>query len=229
MVFNNIQHIYFDLDHTLWDFDKNSALAFKAVFQKHEISISVEDFLEAYIPINLGYWKSYQEDKVSKEKLRFGRLKDSFDMLKISAGENIINAMSEDYIDFLPDNNFLLAGSKELLTYLQNKYVLHIITNGFEEVQYKKLRNAGISNFFKTVTTSEEAGVKKPNRLIFETALQKSAANPANSLMIGDNLEADVYGARDFGMHHIFFDYYGKKEKIDVMRIETLNELQSYL
>lgn len=229
MKFNNIQHIYFDLDHTLWDFDKNSALAFKAVFEKHQIEVSVEDFLEAYIPINLGYWEAYRKDQISKENLRFGRLKDSFDVLKIKSSSEIINTLSVDYIEFLPHHNHLLEGSKELLAYLQGKYILHIITNGFEEVQHKKLKNAGINSFFETVTTSEEAGVKKPNRIIFETALLKSAASPEKSLMIGDNLEADVYGARDFGMQHVYFDYYRRKEKVDVMRIETLNELKSYL
>ncbi|HSP12469.1 MAG TPA: YjjG family noncanonical pyrimidine nucleotidase [Salegentibacter sp.] len=229
MKLNEIEHIYFDLDHTLWDFDKNSALAFEQMFTKRKLSLRIEDFLEVYVPVNYKYWELYRDNLVSKEDLRFGRLKDSFDLLKIEASTQTINELSIEYIEFLPVNNHLLEGSLEILNYLKPKYKLHIITNGFEEVQHKKLTNSGISDFFSTVTTSEEAGVKKPHAHIFDTALKKANTLPSKSLMIGDNLEADVKGARDFGMSTIYFDYYKKNADVGEIQIQTLNELRGYL
>lgn len=229
MKLNNIQHVFFDLDHTLWDFDKNSALAFEQLFKTRDIQVKIEDFLEVYIPVNYNYWELYREDKVTKEDLRFGRLKDSFDLLKMETSTETINLLSVEYIDYLPTYNHLLDGSLEILEYLKPNYKLHIITNGFEEVQQKKLTNSGINEYFTSVTTSEEAGVKKPHAQIFKLALDKCSALPENSIMVGDNLLADIRGAQDFGIHSIYFDYYKKNEKIDVTQIQTLNELKNYL
>lgn len=229
MKLSDIEHIYFDLDHTLWDFDKNSALAFEQMFSRRKISLKIEDFLKVYVPVNYKYWELYRDNQVSKEDLRIGRLKDSFELLNLETSARTIEELSIEYIEFLPENNHLLDGSVEILKYLEANYQLHIITNGFEEVQHKKLHNSGISKFFTTVTTSEEAGVKKPHSLIFETALNKASALPSKSLMIGDNLIADVKGAQHFGMSTIYFDYYRKKEKIDGRQIQTLNELRDYL
>ncbi|MBZ9629379.1 YjjG family noncanonical pyrimidine nucleotidase [Salegentibacter sp. LM13S] len=229
MKLNNINHIFFDLDHTLWDFDRNSALAFERVFKFRNIPLEINAFLEIYMPVNFKYWERYRKDEVTKEALRYGRLKDSFDLLKFEADNDLIDNIAIDYIEYLPDHNHLLDGSKEVLDYLHKSYELHIITNGFEEVQHKKLNNSGISKYFTTITTSEEAGVKKPNKLIFETALKKSSATPENSIMIGDNFEADCTGAANCGIKPIFFDYYRNKENIGVTHIKTLNELKTYL
>ncbi|PRX45224.1 YjjG family noncanonical pyrimidine nucleotidase [Salegentibacter salegens] len=229
MKLSNISHIFFDLDHTLWDFDRNSALAFERVFKFRKIPLEINDFLKIYMPVNFKYWERYRNDEVTKEALRYGRLKDSFDLLKFEADKDLIDNIAIDYIEYLPDHNFLLDGSKEVLDYLHKTYELHIITNGFEEVQHKKLTNSGISKYFTTITTSEEAGVKKPNKLIFEAALQKSSALAENSIMIGDNYEADCTGAKNCGIKPIFFDYYGNKENIGVIHIKTLNELKTYL
>lgn len=229
MKLNNVEHIFFDLDHTLWDFDKNSALAFDYIFKKRNLGLDIEDFLEVYVPVNFKYWELYRENKVTKDNLRFGRLKDSFDLLQFETTAEIIHSLSIEYIDVLPKHNHLLEGSLEILDYLRPNYCLHIITNGFEEVQYKKMLNSNITDYFTTVTTSEEAGVKKPHALIFETAIKKSGAKPENSLMIGDNYEADVKGAVNFGMKSIYFDYYRKNDKIDEIHIKTLNELRNYL
>lgn len=160
MDWNNITHI-FDLDHTLWDFERNSALAFRDIFEKHEIELDLEAFQKIYKPINFKYWELYRNNSVSKEALRYGRLKDSFDSLQFEATDATINLLAEDYIHYLPNNNHLLEGSLEVLDYLFPKYQLHIITNGFEEVQQRKMKSSGIWPYFSTITTSEEAGVKK--------------------------------------------------------------------
>lgn len=229
MKLNNIEHVFFDLDHTLWDFERNSALAFREVFRKQKININVEDFLEVYKPINFKYWELYRNNSVTKEALRFGRLKESFDSLKFETIDATINALADDYIEYLPANNYLLEGSLEVLNHLKGKYKLHIITNGFEEIQQRKMEGSGIHKFFDTITTSEEAGVKKPHPQIFEKAIQKSGAVPEKSVMIGDNLEADIIGAHQFGFHVIHLDSFGQSINGQYHQVQKLKELLNYL
>src|SRR5690554_6999139 len=133
MKLNNIRHIFFDLDHTLWDFDKNSGLAFGTVFRKNRILVELEKFLAAYTPVNENYWKLYQENKVTQEDLRYGRLKESFGQLGIEITDQEIDLIADDYVHHLPQYNHLLEGTQEMLDYLKPKYDLHIITNGFKE------------------------------------------------------------------------------------------------
>lgn len=228
MKLTDVKHIFFDLDHTLWDFDKNSELAFRSVFAKHKILIETEKFLKIYTPINENYWKLYREDRVTKEDLRHGRLKESFDALKMVVEDEQIKIMAIDYIDHLPNHNHLLEGTLEILEYLQN-YRLHIITNGFREVQYKKMKSSGILGFFKTITTSEDVGVKKPNPKIFEAALEKAGATAAESLMIGDNFEADILGAEEVGMKTILYNYYKKKFSPEYHQVLEMKELAHFL
>lgn len=229
MKLNNIQHIFFDLDHTLWDFDKNSALAFELLFEEEKIDVGLQEFLDVYLPINFNYWELYRNNQVSKETLRLGRLKETFELLKLEVSAEIITVLSDKYIQFLPNYNHLLEDTVEVLQYLHSKYQLHIITNGFEEIQHHKLVNSKIASYFSTVTTSEEAGVKKPHLQIFEKALQKSNALSKNSLMIGDNYEADIQGAINAGMRSVYFDYYQKNEVLETLQIQKLNELRKYL
>ena len=229
MKLNNIQHVFFDLDHTLWDFDKNSELAFQDIFEKQKIALDLQDFLEVYKPINYKYWELYRNNSVSKEALRYARLKESFDSLKFETQDVTINRIADDYIEYLPKNNHLLEGSMEVLKSLQQKYKLHIITNGFEEVQYKKLRSSGIHDFFHTVTTSEEAGEKKPHPQIFEMAMGKSGAQVSESVMIGDNLEADIIGAHKFGLQVIYLNPGAKSSPGQYPQVQKLNELLNYL
>lgn len=229
MKLSNIRHVFFDLDHTLWDFDKNSGLAFNSIFKKHEIKVELEVFLKAYTPINENYWKLYREDKVTKEDLRYGRLKETFDGLRINVTDTQINQLSIDYIEHLPNHNHLLKGTMEILEYLFPNYELHIITNGFKEVQRRKMESSGILKYFTTITTSEDVGVKKPHRKIFETALEKASAQPDQSIMIGDNLEADILGAKGLGMRAILYNYYKTDFPTDHDQIVEMKELLKYL
>ncbi len=229
MKLNNIEHVFFDLDHTLWDFDKNSALAFEKIFKMQKMALEVEDFLEVYLPINFKYWELYRNNSVSKEVLRYGRLKETFDSLKFEACDTTIDTIADDYIKYLPNNNHLLEDSVEILDYLSKKYRLHIITNGFDEIQERKMKNSGIHHYFETVTTSEEAGVKKPHPEIFNKALSKCEAKPEFSVMIGDNLEADIVGAHNFGIRSILLDTYEKINQDQFLQIQKLKELLNYL
>jgi len=225
----SIKHIFFDLDHTLWDFETNSAKTFEFIFNQSSINVNLNDFLSHYTPINHAYWKLYREDKISKPKLRYGRLKDTFDGLKYLISEDRIHHLSKIYIDNLPNYNTLFDGAIEILDYLKQKYNLHIITNGFEEVQLKKMQKSKILHYFDKVITSESVGVKKPNPKIFYHSLELANTEPKNSMMIGDNLEADILGAQQIGMQTIFFNYHNKPVNNNTISVNNLIEIKQYL
>lgn len=225
----NIKHIFFDLDHTLWDFDKNAELAFQRIFIENNIDLSITSFIEVYNPINQAYWKLYQLNEVSHETLRYGRLKDSFDACSLTVSDELISKISDDFISYLPLNNHLIEGTIETLTYLSKTYQLHIITNGFAHVQESKMVNANLNRFFKTVTNSELAGNKKPHQSIFQYALQEANAQKCESIMIGDSWEADIEGALNFGIKAIYFNPNCNRLETEVLQIEKLIELQNIL
>ena len=229
MKFHNKKHIFFDLDHTLWDFDKNSALTFEKIFKLNKLAVNLTDFLETYVPINLEYWKLYREEKVDKKTLKFARLNDAFKALEIEVSARMVHKLSEDYITYLSSFNHLFIGTIELLEYLTPKYQLHIITNGFKEAQQAKLNQSNIDHYFETVTNSEMVGVKKPNPKIFKHALKMANASIENSLMIGDNLEADVLGALNLGVDAICFNYHKELLSPNIIGIDYLLELKEYI
>lgn len=229
MFSTKITDIFFDLDHTLWDFDVNSELAFETIFKKDHPSIQITDFIEKYVPINQACWKLYQYDKITHAELRYNRLKHTFDAMEYFVSDDQIESIAHDYIQLLPENNCLFDGTIEVLEYLEKKYKLHIITNGFADVQYKKINNSNIAGFFKTITNSEMAGVKKPNPIIFEYALNLAQAKKENSIMIGDCLEADVQGALDSGLDAIFFNDKKIKVEKNIKQVTHLLELKKYL
>jgi len=229
MKIDNISHVFFDLDHTLWDFDKNSALTFEKIFDLNNIGTNLDEFLEVYVPINLKYWKLYREEKIDKASLRYGRLNDAFNEINVKVKTSMIYKLSEDYIKYLSTFNHLFDGAIEILEYLQPKYNLHIITNGFKEVQQGKLNKANIDHYFQTVTNSEMVGVKKPNPKIFNHALTMAKAAPGNSIMIGDNYEADIMGALNLGFDAICFNYHKENLSDDIIEINHLNEIKQFL
>ncbi|WP_439153027.1 YjjG family noncanonical pyrimidine nucleotidase [Winogradskyella sp.] len=224
----DIKHVFFDLDHTLWDFDKNSGLTFERIFKLNNIEIQLDTFLEVYEPINLKYWKLYREERVTKPALRYGRLREAFDAVKIRVQDDMINHLAIAYIDHLTTFNHLFDGTEQILSYLREKYELHIITNGFEEAQERKMINANIKHYFKSVTNSEMVGVKKPNPKIFNFALESAKARPEESIMIGDSLEADIEGAAQIGMDTIHFDY-KDSHKHNFKRVTHLKALENHL
>lgn len=224
-----ITDVFFDLDHTLWDFDKNSALTFEKILVEHKIEIELPNFLEVYVPANLVFWKLYREEKISKKDLRYQRLKTVFDKLDYRVSEDTINSLAKEYIDNLPSFNNLFPNTIEVLEYLKPKYRLHIITNGFQEIQDKKLQNSGIFSFFDQVVNSEMAGVKKPNPIIFDLALKNAKVAPEKSIMIGDSLEADILGAQSVGLYALHFNAHNEPFHAHCPMIQDLREIKSYL
>lgn len=229
MRIDNIKDVFFDLDHTLWDFDKNSKITFETIFTRNHPSISIDEFIEHYIPINQACWKLYQFDKITHQQLRYDRLKLSFDAIGYEISDDAIDVVSQDYIDLLTENNHLFEGTFEILEYLNKKYKLHVITNGFAHVQVKKMNNAKLSSYFATVTNSEMAGVKKPNPIIYEFALNLAQAKKETSIMIGDSIEADVLGAMDAGIDAIYFNESKQAVANNIKQVNHLLELKNYL
>ena len=202
-----IQHIFFVLDHTLWDFEKNSDLTFQKIFKMNDLSVDLHSFLEVYRPLNFKFWKLYREEKVTKSELRYGRLKNTFDAIDFPISDTLIYLIADQYIEHLADFNHLFDGAIEILDYLNQKYTLHIITNGFEEIQTKKMINSKIYHYFEKVITSESVGVKKPNPKVFKHALEIANANIDQAIMIGDSIEADINGALGVGMKAIHCNF----------------------
>lgn len=229
MVLENITDVFFDLDHTLWDFDKNSAVAFQTIFTNHQLLHVIDDFLMVYPQINQKYWDLYRNDKITHRELRYYRLKESFTNIGIDISDEQIENIANQYIDLLPNSNHLISGAISILDYLSKKYKLHIITNGLHEVQQRKLSNSKIKNYFKTITDSDSVGIKKPNPQIFEFALKKANVKPENSVMIGDCIEADAKGALQINMHAILLDETKKLTHPHIIIINKLEELKKYL
>lgn len=231
LVVANYQHIFFDLDRTLWDFDTNSHQALLEIMAEHKLSErGVEDasqFIDLYRDINEHYWGLYREQKIDKATLRWIRFGDTLARFGIQDKELALK-LAEMYIQISPLKTGLMPGAKEALDYLASKYRLHIITNGFEEVQHLKLKQSGLEPYFEVVITSEQAGFKKPSPEIFNHACAMSGANATQSIMIGDDLQTDILGAQNSGMDHVF---YNPKETVHQSRvlheIKQLNELRS--
>jgi len=224
----NIKHIFFDLDQTLWDFDTNSDLAFKQCFENQNITLDLDVFLEKYAPINEAYWKRYSVNEISKEQLKYGRFKETFDLLNYEIDDNSIEYLSDKYLEILPDFKHLHHGTIEILDYLFPNFKLHIITNGFNEVSFRKIENSGIGKYFDQIITSENAGAKKPDAQVFQYALNLAKATPHDSIMIGDNIDADVKGALAAGMTAIYYNYLDKPIEENVVTIKHLLELKSF-
>lgn len=224
-----VTDIFFDLDHTLWDFEKNSELTFREIFSKNNITIELHEFLEIYVPVNSRYWKLYREEKVNKEQLRLGRLKESFKVLDFKIEDELISVLSEEYIQNLTNYNYLFEDTITILDYLKPKYKLHIITNGFKGSQIEKLEKSNILSYFTHIINSESTGAKKPDPRIFHHALRMAKVAAHKAVMIGDNYEADIAGARNVGMNTIHFNMHNESVVKEEIQINNLIEIKQYL
>ena len=229
----NINHIFFDLDRTLWDFDNNSQDTLIQLVKSFElISRGVdnpESFINIYKIHNERLWDLYRVDKITKEELRTKRFRLVLEEYGIFDNQ-LAEGLGMAYVKESPLKTRLFPFAIEALTYLQKNYKLHIITNGFQEVQHIKLEKSNLTSYFKNIITSEWVGVKKPNPLIFEYALNNTGAKVEESIMIGDDLEVDIIGAKLFGMKQAYFN--PKKEKHQeqlTFEIDCLSQLMEIL
>lgn len=226
---HKVTDIFFDLDHTLWDFERNSALTFAKILESNRVNVDLNGFLEIYSPINMEMWKLYRENGISQPELRYQRLRRTFDTLNEPVSDEVIHVLSREYIEHLPSFVHLLPNTIEVLEYLFPKYRLHIITNGFQDVQERKLKGSNIHHYFHHIINSEMAGVKKPDPYIFELALSMAKVEPRHTLMVGDNLEADILGAKAKGMQVVHFNSNNEADHDICTTIHDLIEIKSIL
>ncbi len=224
-----VTDLFFDLDHTLWDFERNSKLTFQKIFSELKINIPLEHFIKNYRPINLSMWKKYRKNIISQKELRYVRLKKTFESLNKTIEPKIINDISKLYIDYLSSYPHLFPGTINVLNELSDKYNLQIITNGFKNIQYKKLESSGIVKFFKNVFTSEDFGYKKPHPLIFKKALEITDTSPNSAIMIGDNLEVDILGSIQQGMQAIHFNSNKDPLHNHCIIIDNIDEILNFI
>jgi putative hydrolase of the HAD superfamily len=222
------KHLFFDLDRTLWDFDRNSEQALKQIISEEKlesITGDFEKFHEIYKEENARLWSMYGKGSLTKEILRYKRFQDS--LLQFGIDDiDLAKRMGEAYVEISPRQTKLFPNTKETLEELKSiGFQIHIITNGFSEVQYLKLENCGLIQFFDVIVCSEIIGKNKPDPLIFAHALSQAKANSSNSLMIGDDYHADINGAIQAGMHALLFDPFDKEKTVFEYKIKNLSEV----
>ncbi|NEU10318.1 noncanonical pyrimidine nucleotidase, YjjG family [Flavihumibacter sp. R14] len=226
-------HIFFDLDHTIWDFDRNAEETLQELYQLYSLKDiglhSADAFIEVYTRNNHALWADYHLGKISKEFLRETRFSKTFADMGIEVNR-VPRSFEDDYVRICPTKTNLFPHAHETLTYLSAKYKLHLISNGFQESTEMKVEKTGLGRYFRTVVISECVGCNKPDKAIFEHALAGAGATVSESLMIGDSIEADIRGAQAFGMKAIFFNPEGKEKPEDVKHeIVELRELMEIL
>jgi putative hydrolase of the HAD superfamily len=203
-------HLFFDLDDTLWDSKRNSTEALHELFHKYTLDstlgLTEEAFVEQFHTVNYGLWDKYSAGQITQTELRKQRFPLVFQALGIT---NIPDTapMQDDYLAICPRKPHLMPHAIEVLDYLRPNYQLHIITNGFDDVQFIKMNCSGITHYFGEVVTAHQAGCQKPNRQIFDLARQRAKVDCPDCLMIGDNLLADIQGAKNAEMDHVFYNH----------------------
>ena len=205
------EHLYFDLDHTLWDFDKNAKVTLTEVYAAFgldkKVDAAFDDFYQQYLFHNQVLWERYHRGLITAEDLKWKRMWRTLLDYKI-ADEPLAKDLSGKFLEILPTQKEVFPHTFEILDYLVNKnYKLHLITNGFEKTQWSKLRNSGLDKYFLQVITSEKSNSVKPRKEIFDYALMVAGASLQDSIMIGDNLEADIQGAMNAGMDSLFVNH----------------------
>ena len=200
-------HLFFDLDGTLWDLHRNTRAAMVEMFDRYADHISHLDFelfFQRYHHHNNHVWTLYRQDKIKKEELRYVRFERAFSDVSFTPSALFIDQFALDFLEVAPRQPLTVDGTHELLRHCEGRYRMHIITNGFLEVQGHKMRAASLEGYFEHVINSEHVGVRKPHPDIFRYALDKAGATVEESLMIGDDWDADIIGARNFGMDQAF-------------------------
>ncbi len=226
-----IKHLFFDLDHTLWDFNKNSQETLLELYHEFDLGSilpSFKEFYTKYIEVNDHLWDLYRNRKITKESLRTIRFLKTFLFFEVD-NNALAERLGNAYVHRGPYKSNLFPQCHEVLVYLKSKYSLHIITNGFEEVQAVKMQSSNLNQYFTHIITSEKAGVTKPNPQIFEYALSAAKANAAECIMIGDHIEVDCIAAEKLGIKAVHFNpnklFTNKKVSYEIAHLKELIDL----
>jgi len=226
------EHIFFDLDHTLWDFSKNCAETLSELYTTHRIQnlgVEVEDFIVTYRTINDQMWDDFHHGRATKDEIRNDRFKRTFQALNLDPSD-IPTDIDEQFVEICPTKSHVFPHTIEVLDYLSTKYELHILTNGFSETQFIKVKSAGLENYFQHVIHSEMSGHLKPDKRMFDYALNRANTNAQHSIMIGDDLFADVLGAKNAGIDQVFVNRHAKAHtEIITHEIDCLSTLKTFL
>jgi YjjG family noncanonical pyrimidine nucleotidase len=228
-----IKAIFFDLDHTLWDYEVNSRETLTELFYDHRLSsllgCSTDDFLRTFGKINEVLWDKYNHKQIERDEIRTQRFEYIFNQFGLE-NRNLSLTVSENYISQCPEKANLLPFARETLDYLKDHYALHILSNGFDDVQAVKLEKSGIRDYFGKVITSETTGHRKPAREIFDYACRSIGLTSDECLMIGDNYRADILGAMDANMTAMFYNPMRiRVERKPHFEIECLSEIPNHL
>lgn len=227
------KHLFFDLDHTLWDFEKNAAETIYSLYDTfglHQFGkFTSTDFYKKYSYVNQRMWRQYHEGKITQQELRIGRFEITLTKLGLQPAQ-VPSGLHEAFTSLCATKSAVFPFAHEVLSYLKSKYPLHIITNGFKDVQAIKMTSSNLHQYFSEVITSECANCIKPDRKIFDFALEKAGVKAAECLMIGDSLEADILGAKNAGMDQVFFNPNKKRHTQRVTyEISCLSQLMKIL
>ncbi|MBF8457500.1 HAD-IA family hydrolase [Kaistella sp. G5-32] len=229
-----IQHIFFDLDNTLWDHRRNAYLTLKEIFKKEQISdrfnLDFEEFHTEYFTINERLWEQIRDGEIDKEYLREHRFYDTFLFFGIDDFD-LSETFETQFLDEILNYNDLVEGAFEILEYLsEKKYKLHILSNGFKEVTFRKCELSGIKNYFQTITSADEINIRKPQPEVYDYSLKKAGAKIEESMMIGDDWIADVEGGKSFGLEVVFLDVFNDNYEAEGVKvIKKLVELKDFL
>ena len=223
---NNIKHVFFDLDHTLWDYEKNSTEALIELHSHFGLNefVTVNEFLKTYHKINEKFWHQFNSGQIDREYIIKYRFPQVLRKLKIFI-EHEPSKLHEFFLSNCSNRSEVFPYCHETLTYLKEKYPLAIITNGFPEAQYPKMKASNLEHYFDEVIISVEVGFRKPDKEIFDLSLAKMNAKAETSVMIGDNPKTDIRGAKDAGIQTIFFNPNGNKKSVSEYEIDSLKEL----
>jgi putative hydrolase of the HAD superfamily len=224
------KYLFFDLDHTIWDFEENAKQSLGEIFGtelQQKLNTDFDSFFNRYSHHNIVLWDRYERGFIGVEELKWKRMYRAMLDFKI-ADEELSKDLSLQFLEILPTKKEVFPHCFEVLSYLKEKnYELHLITNGFEKVQNAKLQNSGLHAFFDKMITSESSNSLKPKPEIFDYAMQTTGANINESIMIGDNQHADIKGALDYGMDAVFVNHINEPLKTSPTHVVThLKQLQ---
>ena len=227
------RHLFFDLDHTLWDFEKNATETLHTLYERHDFArfgtFTVEELISVYSDLNHALWRLYQNNKITQQQLRDVRFVRTLTRLGVPE-EQIPANISAEFTNILPLKSAVFPYTHEVLDYLKPNYRLHLITNGFNDIQAIKLASSNLTHYFEEVITSEHSGHLKPDPRMFQHALERTGATAAESLMIGDNLECDVLGAYNAGIDQVYFNPDKRRHFNQITHeISCLSELKGIL